>query len=146
MSVTGRPELHTPSSPCAMVPSVQSFSFWFSSVIFYFWLNYLIKYFHSQKNECCCRLLTSLVSDSVQPYGLQPARMLQARVLEWVAVTSSRGSSQPRDRTRVSSIAGRFFTTEPPGKPLAGMGEAQIHERKKNNVSRHYIEYNPIFF
>ena len=30
---------------------------------------------------------------------------------------SSRGSSQPRDQTRVSCIAGRFFTAEPPGKP-----------------------------
>ena len=41
----------------------------------------------------------------------------QARILEWVAISSSRGSSQPRDRTRVSCLAGRFLTTEPPGKP-----------------------------
>ena len=34
----------------------------------------------------------------------------------WVAVPFSRGSSQPRDRTQVSCITGRFFTTEPPGK------------------------------
>ena len=33
--------------------------------------------------------------------------ILQARVLEWVAVSFSRRSSQPRDRTRVSHIAGR---------------------------------------
>ena len=36
--------------------------------------------------------------------------ILQARILEWVAMTFSRGSSQPRDWTRVSCIAGRFFT------------------------------------
>ena len=36
--------------------------------------------------------------------------ILQARILEWVAIPSSRGSSQPRDRTWVSCIAGRFFT------------------------------------
>ena len=30
---------------------------------------------------------------------------------------SSRGSSQPRDRTHTSCIAGGFFTAEPPGKP-----------------------------
>ena len=36
--------------------------------------------------------------------------ILQARILEWVAVPSSRGSSQPRDRTQVSLIAGGFFT------------------------------------
>ena len=39
---------------------------------------------------------------------------LQARILEWVAFC--RGSSWPRDRSQVSYIAGRFFTTEPPGK------------------------------
>ena len=36
--------------------------------------------------------------------------ILQARVLEWVAVPFSKGSSQPRDQTQVSHIAGRFFT------------------------------------
>ena len=37
--------------------------------------------------------------------------ILQARILEWVAFPFSRGSSQPRDRTQVSLIAGRFFTS-----------------------------------
>jgi len=36
--------------------------------------------------------------------------ILQARILEWVAIPSSRGSSQPRDQTQVSCIAGIFFT------------------------------------
>ena len=36
--------------------------------------------------------------------------ILQARMLEWVAIRFSRGSSGPRNRTRVSCIAGRFFT------------------------------------
>ena len=36
--------------------------------------------------------------------------ILQARILEWVAISFSRGSSQPRDRSQVSCIAGRFFT------------------------------------
>ena len=47
--------------------------------------------------------------------------ILQARILEWVATHSSRGSSQPRDRTHISCdscIAGGFFTAEPPGKPM----------------------------
>ena len=48
--------------------------------------------------------------------------ILQARILEWVAMPSSRGSSWPRDQTHVSwkspALAGRFFTTEPPGKPI----------------------------
>ena len=37
--------------------------------------------------------------------------ILQARILEWVAFPFSRGSSQPRDQTQVSHIAGRFFTS-----------------------------------
>ena len=44
--------------------------------------------------------------------------ILQATILEWVPMPSSTGSSQPRSWTRVSCIAGRFFTAEPPGKPL----------------------------
>ena len=44
-------------------------------------------------------------------------RTLQARILEWVAMPSSRGSSQPRDRTQVSRITSGFFMSEPPGKP-----------------------------
>ena len=36
--------------------------------------------------------------------------IFQARILEWVAISFSRGSFQPRDWTRVSCIAGRRFT------------------------------------
>ena len=45
--------------------------------------------------------------DSSSPLSMG---ILQARILEWVAMLSSRGSSQPRDQTQVSSIAGGFFT------------------------------------
>ena len=38
-------------------------------------------------------------------------QILQARMLEWVAVPFSRGSFQPRDQTQVSCIAGGFFTS-----------------------------------
>ena len=36
--------------------------------------------------------------------------ILQARILEWVAISFFRGSSQPREQTQVSHIAGRCFT------------------------------------
>ena len=39
--------------------------------------------------------------------------ILRARILEWVAMPSSRGSSRPKDRTCISCTPGRFFTTEP---------------------------------
>ena len=44
------------------------------------------------------------------PPGSSVQGIFQARVLEWVVISFSRGSSQPRDRTRVSHIAGRRFT------------------------------------
>ena len=39
------------------------------------------------------------------PPGFSVPGILQARILEWVAVPSSRGSSQPRDRTSVSYVS-----------------------------------------
>ena len=51
------------------------------------------------------------------PPGCSVHEILQARILEWVAMPSSRGSSWPNDWTHVSCIsciADRFFTTEPP--------------------------------
>ena len=57
----------------------------------------------------------SVVSDTLQPHGLWPARLLcpwnfPGKNLEWVAISFSRGSSRPRDQTQVSCIADRFFT------------------------------------
>ena len=45
--------------------------------------------------------------------------ILQARTLEWVAIPFSRGSSLPRDGTRVSCTAGGFLPCEPSEKPQA---------------------------
>ena len=44
--------------------------------------------------------------------------ILQARILEWIAILFSRGSSRPRDQILLSCIAGRFFTFEPQGSPV----------------------------
>ena len=74
---------------------------------------------------CFCCLVASVVSNPVQPRLACQASLsmgiLQARILEWVVIPSSRGSSQPRDWTQISYIVGRFFTTEPPGKTTMGM-------------------------
>ena len=48
--------------------------------------------------------------------------ILQARILEWVAISYSRGSSWPRNQTPVSCIAGRFFT-------ILATREAQIKKK-----------------
>ena len=60
------------------------------------------------KSECESH---SVVSDSLQPHGLHSPGILQARILERVAFPFSTGSSQPRDQTQVSRIAGKFFTS-----------------------------------
>ena len=51
------------------------------------------------------------------PLGSSVHETSQVRILEWVAISFPKGSSQLRDQTCVSCIAGGFFTTEPPGKP-----------------------------
>ena len=60
--------------------------------------------------------------------------ILQARMLEWVAISFSRGSFWPRDQTRgsyqVFCIADRFFTTELPGKPQAWDSHSERTSRK----------------
>ena len=45
------------------------------------------------------------------PIDYTVCRILQARILEWVAISFSRGFSQPREKTQVSWIADRFFTS-----------------------------------
>ena len=52
----------------------------------------------------------SVVFESLWPHGLVHG-ILQARILEWVAVPFCRGSSQPRNWTQISRIAGGFFTS-----------------------------------
>ena len=72
---------------------------------------------HAQSLQSCLTLCDPM---DCSPPGSSVHRILQARILEWVAMPSSRASFLPRDQTRVSSIsciAGEFFTTEPPGKP-----------------------------
>ena len=51
----------------------------------------------------------SFVSNCLQPHTVHG--ILQARILEWVTFPFSRRSSQTRDRTQVSRIAGGFFTS-----------------------------------
>ena len=59
----------------------------------------------------CCH---SVISNSLLPHGLKPARLLcpwnSPWILEWVAISFSRRFSWPRDWTQVSCTAGRFLT------------------------------------
>ena len=55
--------------------------------------------------------IRSVVSSSLRSMDYTIHGILQARILEWVAFPFSRGSSQLKDQTQVSCIAGRFFTS-----------------------------------
>ena len=65
-------------------------------------------------HTCHCLVAKSCLTFCNLPRLLCPCNS-QARILEWAAIYFSRGSSHPRDRT--PTLAGRFFTTEPLGKP-----------------------------
>ena len=57
--------------------------------------------------QSCPTLCNSM---DCSPPGSSVHGILQVRILEWVAIPFSRGSSQPRDWTHISWITGRFFT------------------------------------
>ena len=69
---------------------------------------------HAKSCQSCLNLCNPM---NYSPPGSSVHGILQARILERVSMPSSRGSSWPRDQTRVSCIAGEFFTAASPGKP-----------------------------
>ena len=100
-------------------------------------LGLLCDYFiiHTNIQSLCCTLEANIMLKSVKvlvaqscstlcnptdcsPRGSSVHGILQARILEWVAISYSREPSTPRDWTQVSCIAGRSFTIWPPGKPI----------------------------
>ena len=72
------------------------------------------------ESVCVSRLVTSDLCNPMDysPPGSSVQGILQARILEWIAISFSRGTSQPRDWTLVSCIAGRFFTVWVTGKSM----------------------------
>ena len=70
---------------------------------------------------CCTKSLQSyltLCNPMVcSPPGSSVHGISQARTLEWVAISSSRGLADPGVKPASPALAGGFFITEPPGKP-----------------------------
>ena len=105
-SHTCNPPFHTPRSPHRAMGTELIESHWQSHVCI-----------HAQLLQSCLTLWDPM---ECSPPGSSVHGISQARILEWVAMPSSRGSSQPRDRTHISCsscIAGGFFTAKSPGKP-----------------------------
>ena len=62
---------------------------------------------------CVCMLSCSLTLCDPMDWGLPGSSVhgiFQAKILQWVAISFSKGSSRPRDQTLVSCNAGKFFT------------------------------------
>ena len=87
------------------------------------WFNFIVVNLQGKSFQSL-ELLLSCVQLFCDPMDCSPPGssvhvISQARILEWVAISFSKGFSLPRDQTDISCIAGRFFTTEPPGKAPA---------------------------
>ena len=76
--------------------------------IIYKWLGILFDFYYRYVlvTQSCPTLCDPM--DPSLP-GFSVCGILQARILEWVALSFSKASSQPRNKTQVSCIAGRFF-------------------------------------
>ena len=81
----------------------------FNLFLIYFWSFLILGWKVKSESEVVqsCPTLCNPVDCS--PPGSSFHGIFQARILEWVAISFSRGSSWPRDRTQVSHIAGRCF-------------------------------------
>ena len=100
-----------------------------------FWLKMV-----DRTHQSNCSLPKTTIFVRVVSYSLWPHGILQARILEEVAFPFSRGSSQPRDQTQVSHIAGGSLPTEPQGKPKTTIvisflkkEKTWMHEEGDNN-------------
>ena len=76
--------------------------------------------------------------------------IFQARILEWFAISFSRGSSQPGDRTQVSLLAGRYFTIWATRKTMSfrtleDMSLSKFWEIMKDRETWHGVENNQIW-
>ena len=103
-----------------------------------FYINMHIHIYETESVSC------SVISDFLQPHtpysppGSSVHGILQARILESVAIPFSRRSSQPRDQTQVFHIAGRLFTvwaTREPNYKQLGQNILQCTEGYKNKTA-----------
>ena len=89
----------------------------YPSFIIYLWIKVLHEHFRNQASSrnilfplCVCVLVARLCPTICYPVDSSVHEIFQARILEWAAISFSRGLSRPRDWTWVSCLAGRLFT------------------------------------
>ena len=83
------------------------------------------------KSLCCLKTkvkVAQLCPALCDPMDYKLLRILQARILEWVAVSFFRESSQPRDRTRSPTLQADSLSAESQGKPETTSISGQLHD------------------
>ena len=99
-------------------------------------------HFNYQRCTSNCKVkakVTQSCPPLCNPMDYTVHEILQARILEWVAFSFTRGPSQTRDRTQVSGIAGRFFTSWATKEALSLWIQEQIDKNIQNNEDLHFI-------
>ena len=100
------------------------------------WLRAVVLYMHACVLSCFSRVwLCNPKDSSPHPTGSSVYGNFQARILEWVAMSSYRGSSQPRNQTHISCIASRFFTCW-----AIGVSQAMIRSLEFLTLPTHSLE------
>ena len=89
-------------------------------------------YVHAKSLQLCLTLCSPM---DCNPPGFSVHAIFQTRILQWVAMPSSRESSQPRDQNRVSCIAGGFVTAE-----ASREAHWKIHPLPIELIYMHYIQ------
>ena len=100
----------------------------FNEVTLKWSFNYLLHLKQQPPPTCCCHLPLFATPWTVVPSWSSVHGLSQARILEWVGISFSRGSflTQGWNPRLLHWLAGRFFTTEPPGKPVPPTSDHQI--------------------
>ena len=88
---------------------------------------------HAKLLQSCLTLCDPM---DCSPPGSSVHGIFHARILEWVAMPSSMGYSQPIDQTPVSCTAGGFFTAEPLGKLSSCLQGPPLLPRQHGNICR----------
>ena len=89
-------------------------------------------YVHAKSLQFCLALCSPM---DCNPPGSSVHAVFQTRILQWVAMPSSRGCFQLRDQNRVSCIAGGFVTAEAPRE-----AHWKIHPLAIELIYMHYIQ------
>ena len=143
------PEVYLCSSVKFVTQEVSIFS---KCSVCLFLLSLFSCFYRSIHSLWVCMLSRSIVSNSYDLKdcslsGFSVHEIFQARILEWVTISSSRGSSWPRDRTQVSCFAGSLLHWQAGSLPLNYLGSPQIFtkccisQNSQQNIYR-YTERN----